>query len=574
MLKEKKLVLVALNAKYVHTSLAVRALRAACKDTRWQVEIIERSIGDPLDAVAEQIVRAGAQIVGFSCTIWNVTLVARLCALLRAAGCSAFFLLGGPEVSFEGDAVFTRIPEADAVICGEGEAALRALLQSYPALPREIPGLCLPGWSNVRPTQVDELDQLPFPYEGGEGIEPGRILYYEASRGCPFHCGYCLSGETQLRQLPLPRVKAELRTLMAAGVRQVKFVDRTFNADPARARELFGYLMALDRELEGSTNFHFEIGGQLLDEETLDLLEEARKGLFQFEIGVQSTDRAALDAVGRKDDFQKITRAVQRLRRAGRIHLHLDLIAGLPGEGYARFAASFNDVYALTPDMLQLGFLKLLRGSRLRREEKLHGYAYDPYPPYEITASRDITYLELRRLKAAEEALERYYNAHLCDRTLRYLISVLEGDAFRLFQGLGEYAGEIGLPWQGRTPLQRMEILYAYAKAHIPGVDLAALSELLRFDLLEKEKRRGLPLALAPLDTPETRKKIRALYGGAVHSIYPAAGEMEPYALRRATHIEPFRLDIAAFEAVGALQWRACYWLFRYDGAAPVELPG
>ncbi|MGI6115377.1 DUF4080 domain-containing protein [Luoshenia tenuis] len=571
---EKKLVLVALNAKYVHTSLAVRALRAACKDTHWQVEIIERSIGDPLDAVAEQIVRAGAQIVGFSCTIWNIELIRRLCALLRAAGCPAFFLLGGPEVSFEGDAVFTRIPEADAVICGEGEVALRALLQSYPALTRDIPGLCLPGWGNVRPTQVDELDQLPFPYEGGEGIEPGRILYYEASRGCPFHCGYCLSGETQLRQLPLPRVKAELRALMAAGVRQVKFVDRTFNADPARARELFGYLMALDRELEGGTNFHFEIGGQLLDEETLDLLEEARKGLFQFEIGVQSTDRAALDAVGRKDDFLKITRAVQRLRRAGHIHLHLDLIAGLPGEGYARFAASFNDVYALTPDMLQLGFLKLLRGSRLRREEKLHGYAYDPYPPYEITASRDITYLELRRLKAAEEALERYYNAHLCDRALAYLISVLEGDAFGLYQGLGEYAGEIGLPWQGRTPLQRMEILYAYAKAHIPGADLAALSELLRFDLLEKEKRRGLPQALAPLDTPETRKKIRALYGGAVQSAYPAAGEMESYALRRTTHIEPFRLDIAAFEDSGALQWRACFWLFRYDGAAPVELPG
>ena len=151
---------------------------------------------------------------------------------------------------------------------------------------------------------------------------------------------------------------------------------------------------------------------------------------------------------------------------------------------------------------------------------------------------------------------------------------MLEGDAFGLYQGLGEYAGEIGLPWQGRTPLQRMEILYAYAKAHIPGADLAALSELLRFDLLEKEKRRGLPQALAPLDTPETRKKIRALYGGAVQSAYPAAGEMEPYALRRATHIEPFRLDIAAFEASGALQWRACYWLFRYDGAAPVELPG
>ena len=473
-----KIKLIGVNAKYAHTNLAIRSLRAAVAPT--PVEITEVTINDILQSSAGLILSQPADIYCFSCYIWNMERVLQLAELIKLSdpGCGVF--LGGPEVSYDAPELLTRHPFVDGVFCGEGELAFcqfADLLQTLepdadrtasddfetarnqnqpdavettstqnqpdaiePAPSqnkpddfvfanyfekhferfKNIPGLQLRDDTVAALQIIPNMDVIPFAYTADElsGLKD-RILYYESMRGCPFRCAYCLSSTLGggVRSLSLDRVYDELNIFMAAGVRQVKFVDRTFNVHKPRAKAILKFLAQADTK----TNFHFEIAADLLDDEMLAIIATAPKGRFQFEIGIQSTDATTLSAITRKTDLDLVQQRITQLLAIGNSHVHVDLIAGLPHEDFETFKRSYNETMALRPDMLQLGFLKLLKGTQSRITAAQHGYRYASFPPYEVVANNYISAEELRTLKGVEELTELYYNSGNFTRTMNYI---------------------------------------------------------------------------------------------------------------------------------------------------------
>lgn len=434
-----KLVLTALNAKYVHTNLAVRYLKEYSKNLEYQCLIKEFSINDQLENILEATMEEKPDVIAFSCYIWNIEMVIKLSTLIKKVNKNIEILYGGPEVSYDGKE-FLQGVDGDYLIEGEGEEPFRqfVLYKLNRGSIEEIPGLLYKdGQGNIKgKSNFDLLDmnRLPFPYRDELEFK-NKIIYYEASRGCPFNCKYCLSSTIRgVRFRELDLVKEELTLLMERGVALVKFVDRTFNANRDYARKLWQYL----KEVDSSTCFHFEISADLLTDEDIELLSSVPKGRFQFEIGVQSTNEQVVRNIARTMNLEKLGHRVKELCLANNIHLHLDLIAGLPGESFESFKESFNRVYSFGPHVIQLGFLKLLKGSKMKEEEEQWGMVYSPYPPYEIIRNNDISYEELLILKKVETIVDKYYNSGNFNNILSYLMANFNS-AFDFFLSLAKF---------------------------------------------------------------------------------------------------------------------------------------
>lgn len=507
-----KITLVALNAHYMHTNLAVRQMLPALSG--FGVQFYEGHINLPCRRLLQDIARGEPDVIGFSCYIWNIALVTRLCRALRLALPDVRLVLGGPEVAYRAPDLLRELPEADYVLQGEGESALPMLLRSIEAergggeMPlRDVPGLC---WRadgevlcNAKPEPLPPRD-WPDPYANGIAGLERRILYIETSRGCPFSCQFCLSSAEQgVRALDADEAVRRLTALADAGAALIKLVDRTFNFDPRRADYIWSALIEHAAHTGYSGTYHFEIGAQLIDDAALQVLGRAPKGLFQFEVGLQSSDSGVLAKVGRKVDFERVADAVSALRALDTIHLHVDLIAGMPGDDMPRFARSFDDAYSLGAEQLQLGFLKLLHGSGLRRDAGVLGIIFEKDAPYEVISTREMRFAELCHLKDVEQTLNWYHNSGLYRCTLRWLLG--ERGPFGLFSSLAHAFRASGVFDVERANKARAEALLAWA-------DSPQLRALMRHDLLRAGRRRDLPDALAFLEGEAERSLLRARY--------------------------------------------------------------
>ncbi len=446
---KRKMLLVAVNAKYVHTNLAVRYISRYCTENGEVCNFCEHTINEPQTNVLMQLYAAECDAYGFSCYIWNIRYVLDICKSLKKLRPHRKIVLGGPEASFDAERLLEKYDFLDCIICGEGEKAVLEYIK-MPPMDRCI----------IHGTKLD-MNELVFPYtdEDLKAIaENERLVYYETSRGCPFNCSYCLSSAKQgVEFLQLDRIKTELEILAKSGVITIKFVDRTFNADKRRASEIWRFCMALETD----TCFHFEIGADLLDDEMLDLLKSAKMGQFQFEIGVQTTNLQTIAAVSRTMDIEKLSKNVRELRKKTAVALHLDLIAGLPYEGYKSFKKSFNDVYSLSPDVLQLGFLKLLKGSALRKRSDEFGIKFCDNAPYEVFSTNWLTFDDIIRLKAVEDVLERYYNSGRFYETLDATLEFFESP-FDFYEKLSVYWSKKGLVGQGVKRISLYSYLYDF----------------------------------------------------------------------------------------------------------------
>ena len=501
-----KILLTTLNSKYVHSNLALKYLYTVVAGEYSDVEIREFTINQDLSYIYTELVRANCDMVCFSCYIWNIEKIKQLASDLKKALPSIKICLGGPEVSADGPTFAVENPWADYILCGEGEYPFYRLCQvleesrKYECDPppeellQTVPGLIYRGFDGkvYVNEQMEPMDfnHIPFPYSILD-CKDDQVVYYESVRGCPFRCSYCLSSiDKRMRPLHLDRVKAELGYFLHKKVMQVKFIDRTFNYDKERAMEIWRYLIENDN---GVTNFHFEICGDLLDKAALDLLRGARKGLFQFEIGIQSCNPETLLAVNRKENVYPILYNVEQLMKLGNIHIHVDLIAGLPYETYELFGRSFNKVYGLRADMLQLGFLKVLGGTPIWEQQDQFGIVYRDRAPYEVIRTDDISAEELSRLHMIEHVLDIYYNRGGFTRTVDYLIAETGLGAFGFYEKLAEYYYDCDYQHRSRKKEDQYRILrrYAYTLGEAAGQEAEILlGEDLAQHFNEEEQKR------------------------------------------------------------------------------------
>ena len=450
-----KVLMVAVNAKYVHTNIAVRYITEYAKRQGKDFDFCEFSINEPQNNVLGKLYEADCDAYGFSCYIWNIDYVLRLCKSLKQLVPERKIFLGGPEVSFDAEEILSENDFVDCIVCGEGEKAVSQLAQAFPS-----------GHKVVYGSKLENLDEAPFPYTPDDlkqTVQGEKLVYYETSRGCPFNCSYCLSSvDKGVRFLPLDRVKDEIKMFSDAGAMTVKFVDRTFNADKNRALEIWQYCI----ELDTNTCFHFEIGADLIDDAAIELLKAAPEGRFQFEIGIQSTNKKTLSEICRTMNIERLANNIKRLKAETNILLHLDLIAGLPFENFESFAKSFNDAYRMSPHVLQLGFLKLLKGSPLRNASKEYGMLFDSGAPYEVYATDWISFGEILCLKAVEDVLERYFNSGRFCKTLE--IAVFNFDSpFEFYFRLSEFWKKRDLVGQGVKRIRLYELLYQFLKEEL-----------------------------------------------------------------------------------------------------------
>lgn len=432
-----KTILVSLNSKFIHSNLAIRYLSKYVAPDEG-VDTHEFTINQRPDYIASEIYKLGADVVGFSTYIWNLKETLMVCEILKLVKPEIKILLGGPEVSYDGKDIMKETPFVDYIIYGEGEETFKEFLFSLKGEIglEDIEGLIYrDGKSIIKNGErnlIKNLNTIPFPYDNlGKEFE-NKIIYYEASRGCPFNCQYCLSSTLRgVRVFDMDRVKKDLSALIEGKAKQVKFVDRTFNANKEYALEIMKFIKEKD---PSHMNFHFEITAHLIDDEFLHVLKDVKEGLFQFEIGVQSTNDNTIDAIGRTTDFEILSQVSEKIKSFKNIHQHLDLIAGLPHEDYESFKDSFNDVYNLKPEKIQLGFLKLLKGSGLRLAKDMYGYKYIDEPPYEVLESKYISYEELLTLKGIEDLVEKYYNEGYFEHTLNYLVKTYYRSPFDFYE--------------------------------------------------------------------------------------------------------------------------------------------
>uniref|UniRef100_UPI003FEF804F B12-binding domain-containing radical SAM protein n=1 Tax=Anaerostipes sp. TaxID=1872530 RepID=UPI003FEF804F len=459
-----KTILVAINAKYIHSNLAVYCLRAYAKPYLEEIEIAEYTINQPTDAILMDLYQKKPDLLCFSCYIWNIEYVERTVREIHKLLPNIPIWLGGPEVSYDAKDVLNRLPQVSGVMKGEGEQTFLELLDYYHGKIKhlsEIPGITCKDGKDILETPwrpVMDLSKVPFVYEHIEDFKH-KIIYYESSRGCPFSCSYCLSSiDKCLRFRDLSLVKKELQFFLDHKVPQVKFVDRTFNCRHHHAMEIWSYIKEHDN---GITNFHFEVAADLLKEEELELISDMRPGLIQLEIGVQSTNPQTIEEIHRKMDFFKVADIVKRINAGHNIHQHLDLIAGLPYENLESFKQSFQDVYEVHPEQLQLGFLKVLKGSYMEKQKDRYGLVYKDIPPYEVLYTKWLPYDDMLVLKKIEEMVETYYNSSQFNNTLRLLESEFD-TAFKLYESLANFYEKEGYDKVNHTRIARYEILYQF----------------------------------------------------------------------------------------------------------------
>lgn len=506
------IVLTTLNAKYIHTNLALRYLKGSAQP-EFNPKIIEYTIKDPAFNIVSDLYQHKPDVVGFSCYIWNIEETIGVIRMLKTVSPNTKIVLGGPEVSYDVHDWLRRIPEVDFIVMGEGELSFKILLQHLNGeIPLEdVPGICYMQDGKMKihaqPKKVD-LRELPSPYrfEEDRASLGKRIQYIETSRGCPFSCQFCLSSiEVGVRYFNRDKIKEEIRYLMDNGAKTIKFVDRTFNISRSYAMEMFQFL--IDEHKPGVV-FQFEITADIMRPEVIQFLNDnAPRGLFRFEIGVQSTNDLTNELVKRRQNFEKLKRTVTMVKEGGKIDQHLDLIAGLPEEDYDSFRQTFNDVFAMRPEELQLGFLKLLRGTGLRVQAEQYGYTYVDLAPYEIFSNNVLTFDEIIRIKHAEDVLEKYWNDHRMDNTIEYLVTEVFETPFDFFQNFGTYWEHQGWSRIGHQLEDLFKRLEEFLSTQ-PNVNLEIVRSLMQLDYLSKQQFQPRKLWWDERVSREVQKEI------------------------------------------------------------------
>lgn len=645
-----RFLLCGINAKYIHSNLAIFSLKAYAdrkKIPGAEIILKEYTINNYVEDILQDLYEAKADIIIFSCYIWNISFVRELAAELKKVSPEVKIWAGGPEVSYAANKFLMENPAFDLIMQGEGEEVFSELVrltveekcrikdvykqsESKKVLSgivekrysierkqavkeeKDIEDKHFAGEDNVYPTNyIDmsklqklqgiavrdfsgkaalgnaesnienktkiintgfatlmDMDTIPFVYEDFHLFEH-KILYYETSRGCPFCCSYCLSSvDKTVRFRSLPIVKKELDAFLEAKVPQVKFVDRTFNCNRQRAIDIWSYLVEHDN---GITNFHFEISSDLLGEEELELFAKMRPGLIQLEIGVQSTNGETVDAIHRHMDLDKLFHYVDRVHELGNIHQHLDLIAGLPYENYERFGCSFDDLYAHEPDQLQLGFLKVLKGTMMEEEVKKYSILYRNQPPYEVLGTKWLSYDEIILLKGVEELVELYYNSGQYTLTLKYAVPFFESP-FRFYEMFSAWYRGKGYHKLNHNRLEKYNILREFLREHIDENEWDTLDEIMLYDMYLRENVKGRP-AWAK-DTAQYKKEWKALYREQGEKLFPEDVQAGIYDSKRAanqSHIEVFKINIKKFEQSGQVEKKQVFCLFDYSRRNPLN---
>ena len=635
-----RFLLCGINAKYIHSNLAIFSLKAYAdrkKIPGAEIILKEYTINNYVEDILQDLYEAKADIIIFSCYIWNISFVRELAAELKKVSPEVKIWAGGPEVSYAANKFLMENPAFDLIMQGEGEEVFSELIrltveekcrikdvykqsESKKVLSgivekrysierkqavkeeKDIEDKHFAGEDNVYPTNyIDmsklqklqgiavrdfsgkaalgnaesnienktkiintgfatlmDMDTIPFVYEDFHLFEH-KILYYETSRGCPFCCSYCLSSvDKTVRFRSLPIVKKELDAFLEAKVPQVKFVDRTFNCNRQRAIDIWSYLVEHDN---GITNFHFEISSDLLGEEELELFAKMRPGLIQLEIGVQSTNGETVDAIHRHMDLDKLFHYVDRVHELGNIHQHLDLIAGLPYENYERFGCSFDDLYAHEPDQLQLGFLKVLKGTMMEEEVKKYSILYRNQPPYEVLGTKWLSY----------ELVELYYNSGQYTLTLKYAVPFFESP-FRFYEMFSAWYRGKGYHKLNHNRLEKYNILREFLREHIDENEWDTLDEIMLYDMYLRENVKGRP-AWAK-DTAQYKKEWKALYREQGEKLFPEDVQAGIYDSKRAanqSHIEVFKINIKKFEQSGQVEKKQVFCLFDYSRRNPLN---
>lgn len=645
-----RFLLCGINAKYIHSNLAIFSLKAYAdrkKIPGAEIILKEYTINNYVEDILQDLYEAKADIIIFSCYIWNISFVRELAAELKKVSPEVKIWAGGPEVSYAANKFLMENPAFDLIMQGEGEEVFSELIrltveekcrikdvykqsESKKVLSgivekrysierkqavkeeKDIEDKHFAGEDNVYPTNyIDmsklqklqgiavrdfsgkaalgnaesnienktkiintgfatlmDMDTIPFVYEDFHLFEH-KILYYETSRGCPFCCSYCLSSvDKTVRFRSLPIVKKELDAFLEAKVPQVKFVDRTFNCNRQSAIDIWSYLVEHDN---GITNFHFEISSDLLGEEELELFAKMRPGLIQLEIGVQSTNGETVDAIHRHMDLDKLFHYVDRVHELGNIHQHLDLIAGLPYENYERFGCSFDDLYAHEPDQLQLGFLKVLKGTMMEEEVKKYSILYRNQPPYEVLGTKWLSYDEIILLKGVEELVELYYNSGQYTLTLKYAVPFFESP-FRFYEMFSAWYRGKGYHKLNHNRLEKYNILREFLREHIDENEWDTLDEIMLYDMYLRENVKGRP-AWAK-DTAQYKKEWKALYREQGEKLFPEDVQAGIYDSKRAanqSHIEVFKINIKKFEQSGQVEKKQVFCLFDYSRRNPLN---
>lgn len=560
-----KILFTAINAKYIHSNLAVYSLKAAAGEYAQAIEIGEYTINLSPDYILAEIYKKKPDVLMFSCYLWNLTMIEEIIAEYHKLCPQVPIWIGGPEVSFEVETFLREHPQVTGVVIGEGEATVYELCAYYvKGLPKEvlgdIRGIAYRKEEEGRATiavtprrDIISMSEIPFCYNRMADFS-NRIIYYESSRGCPFSCSYCLSSvDKKLRFRDIALVKEELQFFIDQKVPQVKFVDRTFNCHHEHAMAIWQFIREQDN---GITNFHFEVSADLLQESELALISQMRPGLIQLEIGVQSTNEATIREIHRTMKLERLKEVVRTIKSFGNIHQHLDLIAGLPYEDYGTFQKSFDEIYALQPNQLQMGFLKVLKGSYMYEHAEEYGILYHHLPPYEVLATKWLSYEDILKMKRVEEMLEVYYNSGQFEITMQVLKNRYES-AFEMYQRLGDYYEKNGLFGMNHSRIRRCEILMDFLKeegfAGEGDEFMECIRQALVFDLYYRENSKTRP---AWAKDSSGFKKIT--------HFYCKNGKM--------SHVEPFDYDF-----LGDLQQflhrtpKPVWVLYSYDQRDPLN---
>ena len=485
-----------LNSKFIHTALSIRYLKSYCKDEFPNIEIEEYTINQNTDYITGEIFKKNPDIVAFSSYIWNIEQILEISERLKLINENITIILGGPEVSYNSQEILKENTFIDFIIYGEGEETFKELLLNIKNKKdfRNVQGIVHREDENiyVNPPRdlIQNLDSIPSPFDDDMEAFKNRIVYFESSRGCPFNCQFCLSSTIKgVRFFSIERVKSDLKKLIDLGVKQVKFVDRTFNAKKGYAMEIMRFIISQNVK---DINFHFEVTAHLIEDDMLEFLKTVDEGLFQFEVGVQSTNPKTLDAIDRQTDFNKLSKVVNQINSYNNIHLHLDLIAGLPHEDYNSFKKSFNDVYGLRPHKLQLGFLKLLKGSELRRKKDDYGFKFINKPSYEVMETKDISYKELLKLKQIEDLVEKYGNEGYFKNSIEYIIENFFESPFDFYSEFADFWETKKYNEASHNRLSLYKKLYEFSEGFVKG-DIELIREFIKFDLILNTKSPNIP---------------------------------------------------------------------------------
>ena len=557
-----KILLTTLNSKYIHSALSLKYIYNNIVDIDGvRVCIKEYTINENLQDIFADIFSDTYDLIAFSCYIWNIEYIIKLCNDIKIADNNIKILLGGPEVSYESYEFMSKFGFADFIIRDEGEVIFRKFVKAYisnkdfsniPSFLYSINGNII---ENPYEAPIDNLALIKGAYDiFNEDDVKDKIVYYETSRGCSYNCAYCLSSITKkVRFFPYEKVITDIKKIVDAGAKQIKFVDRTFNFDKKRTIEIIKYLCSIDN---GSINFHFEITAHILQDDLLDMLKNVRQGLFQFEIGVQSTNKQTIKSVNRIDNFEKIREKVIKIKSFGNIHQHLDLIVGLPYEDISSFKKSFNDVMSLRPDNLQLGFLKVLKGSPIKSMTDEYSIKYRDYSPYEVISTKFITYMEVIMLKSIEEMLEDYYNSMTYNYSFDYVFDIFDGDYFEFFKKFAEFKKEKSYN-KNLSRDTRFFLLYEFIKTILEDQDFKVFREFLRLDFLLMGRNRNIPLFLSNNGISSVTKKEKI--------INFLERENLEVSNKNNLSIERFDIDIELYKIKKQILYEKTYVIFDYN---------